>query len=342
MLLPTPREIKSLFPVSLKQKQFILSSQKQAQEFFTSKSRPFLIIAGPCSIHDLNSARAYAERLSTLSKKVKNTCFLIMRVYMEKPRTTIGWKGLLYDPFLDGSNQIQEGLYLTRQLLLDLAEMEIPVATEFVDPLTALYFEDLITWGFIGARTSASQTHRQLASYLKMPIGFKNSTDGNLDNAIQGVIAAQNSHAFMHMNEDGKLCILKSDGNPLTHIVLRGSHFDTNYDPESVQGAIEKLVLSELSPHLLIDCSHGNCQKEYKRQKLVFESIIAQKENGNDNIFGVMLESHLEEGNQLLDSSDIRSDVSITDPCIDWSLTEELICSADERLWATSSLCSSS
>lgn len=317
MLLPSPKELKDQLPLSPEQYSFVQSCRELASRIIQRKEKKIVVIAGPCSIHDLDTARDYAKRFKELAMEAEKNCFLVMRVYMEKPRTTVGWKGLLYDPFLDGSNDIRTGLYWTRQFFLELAEMKIAIATEFVDPLAASYFDDLITWGFIGARTCASQTHRQLASSLSMPIGFKNSPDGNLENAIHGVIAARAPHVFMYVNEEGQLISKRSMGNPLTHIVLRGSTQTTNYDPHSIHYALEKLQCADLEPLLMVDCSHGNCQRKYEKQKDVFYSVLDQIELGNRNIIGMMLESHLEAGNA----------VSITDPCIDWSTTEELIAS---------------
>lgn len=268
----------------------------------------------------------YAERFKELSDAVCRTCFLVMRVYVEKPRTSTGWKGLLYDPHLDGSYDIKTGLLWTRELLLSLAQMQIPAATEFVDPLASLYFEDLITWGFIGARTCSSQPHRQFASSRTMPIGFKNSTDGNLENPIHGVLSAMAQHTSMHIDDHGKLCAIHGKGNPFSHIVLRGSHKFTNYDSASIQQALQMLEQAGLPGRLMIDCSHGNCQKDHAKQHDVFMSILAQ---GNDKVFGLMLESHLESGSQPI-SEELKYAVSITDPCLDWKTTEELVYSAAE------------
>jgi 3-deoxy-7-phosphoheptulonate synthase len=333
MHLPSPKELKQHLPLTAAQNKFIASRRCIARDLLQGRDKRMVIIAGPCSIHDLNAAKEYARKFKELSLKVKNNCFLIMRVYFEKARTSIGWKGFLYDPHLNGSYDIKTGLYKARELLLELAEMQIPTATEFVDPLAASYIDDLICWGFIGARTCASQPHRQLASHLSLPVGFKNSTDGNLDDAINGVISARAPHAFLHVNEDGRLSAIESQGNAMTHIVLRGSNDLPNYDQKSVSLALEKLACAHLTPRLLIDCSHGNCQKQFLKQKEVFYSAIQQMQD-NKNIMGVMLESHLEKGNQFLseEPSTLRYAVSITDPCIDWSTTEEMILSAHSLL----------
>ncbi|HSW87442.1 MAG TPA: 3-deoxy-7-phosphoheptulonate synthase [Rhabdochlamydiaceae bacterium] len=333
MHIPSPKELKEILPLSANQSKFISSKRSIARDVLLGRDKRMVIVAGPCSIHDLSAAKEYAQRFKELSQKVKNSCLLIMRVYFEKARTCMGWKGFLYDPHLNGSNDIQAGLYLARKLLLELADMHIPAATEFVDPLLTPYIEDLICWGFIGARTCASQPHRQLASHLSLPIGFKNSTDGNLDDAINGVLSARAPHSFLHVDEDGRLSAIESQGNALTHIVLRGSNELPNYDPKSVNAAVEKLALAHLTPRLLIDCSHGNCQKQFIKQKEAFSSVVQQMQD-NEKIMGVMLESHLEKGNQLLseEPSSLRYAVSITDPCIDWTTTEELILSAHSAL----------
>lgn len=324
--LPSPCEIKKLLPLS--STAFIDQSHEAAKRIISGEDQRKALIIGPCSIHDKESALEYAKRFKELADEVSRSCFLVMRVYVEKPRTSTGWKGLLYDPHLDGSHDIKTGLLQTRELLLALAEMQIPTATEFVDPLAALYFEDLVTWGFIGARTCASQPHRQFASARTMPIGFKNSTDGNLENAVHGVLSAALAHTSMHIDEHGKLCAIQSEGNPFSHIVLRGASEFTNYDPESVLKALELLKQSRLRSRLMIDCSHGNCQKSFEKQGKAFLSILEQIEKGNDQIFGLMLESHLESGSQPL-SKNLKYAVSITDPCVDWKTTQELVYSAD-------------
>ncbi len=332
--LPSIQKVKQLFPIYPEHVQFIAESRIQAKAILNRTDRRKAVVVGPCSIHDKMSAIEYAKRFKELSKEVSNTLFLVMRVYVEKPRTITGWKGLIYDPHLDGSHDIQTGLIWARELLVALIEMKVPIATEFVDPLATYYFQDLITWGFIGARTSASQPHRQLASALKIPLGFKNSTDGNLDHAVNGVISAKTPHCFMNIDEEGRLCAVQSEGNPWGHIVLRGSHNIPNYDAVSVHHALKKLIQAQLPERIMIDCSHGNCQKDHEKQEAVFHSFIEQIQGGNESIFGAMLESHLEGGSQLLteDPALLKYATSITDPCIDWKTTEELIYSANETL----------
>ncbi len=330
-LLPSPHEIKTLLPVSAQTAAFIENARRSARNIVIGKDPRKALIIGPCSIHERKSAMEYANLFKDLSQKVGRTCFMVMRVYVEKPRTSTGWKGLFYDPHLDGSHDIRTGLLWTRELLIALAELQIPCSTEFVDPLAALYFDDLISWGFIGARTSASQPHRQFASSLTIPVGFKNSTDGNLDSAIHGVLSAREPHASMHIDSHGRLCAIQTEGNSYSHIVLRGAYESTNYDSSSVRTAMEKLKKVHLQGRLLIDCSHGNCQKRFDKQQEVFHSVLEQIERGNDGILGLMLESHLEAGSQPLtdDLSQLKYAVSITDPCLDWKTTEDLIYSAN-------------
>lgn len=334
--IPSPLEIKKRFSLSYRAQQFIKESRHEARSIVAGKDARKAFIAGPCSIHDKASALEYAKHFKQLSIEVQETSLMIMRVYFEKSRTSTGWKGLLYDPYLDGTYDMHTGLLWTRELLLLLAELHVPIAAEFVDPLAACYFEDLITWGFIGARTSASQPHRQFASSLQIPIGFKNSTDGNLDDAVHGVAASSISHTFLAIDEEGRLSMKRSEGNPYAHIVLRGANDFTNYDALSVSEAIDKLERAHLRPKIMIDCSHGNCQKQGDKQKEVFENVMLQLEAGNESICGLMLESHLKSGYQSLsdDPSSLLYAVSITDPCIDWQTTEALMLSAHQMLAA--------
>jgi len=328
MHIATPSKLKRSYPLSAEQSRFVAETRNAVRAIVSGKDLRLAIVAGPCSIHDLASAIEYGKRLKELSKEVQRSCLLVMRVYVEKPRTITGWKGLLYDPLLDGSNDVATGLAWTRELLRELASLEIPTATEFLDPLAAVYIDDLVTWGFIGARTSASQTHRQLASWLPMPVGFKNSVDGNIDLAIHGVIAARSPHTFLHIGPSGRVGAFHSEGNPYTHIVLRGSLDGANYDGASVQQAALKMQAAGVKGRLLIDCAHGNSQKSYEKQKEAFISILDQIEEGH--VMGMMMESHLSAGSQFLSESpsSLKYGVSITDPCIDWSSTEQLVLSA--------------
>ncbi len=325
--LPTYKEIKTRFPLPLSQRCFIEESRQTVRAILNGTDPRLLLIVGPCSIHDSVSAKEFAFQLRKLAKAVASHFFLVMRVYCEKPRTASGWKGFLYDPLLDGSNAMHIGIEWTRQLLLELASMQVPAATEFLDPLTAYYYDDLITWGSIGARTASSQIHRQFASGLSMPIGLKNGVAGNVSAAVNGALAASLPHTYMRICENGTPILSQTAGNPDVHIVLRGGDSGPNYDPFSVSEALARLEHMKLPPRLLIDCSHQNSGKKYDRQPSVFQSVIHQIVEGNTNIRGFMLESHLYAGNQVLtsDLSQLQYGVSITDSCLDWTSTSHLI-----------------
>jgi 3-deoxy-7-phosphoheptulonate synthase len=330
--IPSPKELKSLFPLSANTASQIDSHRHSIEKLLSGEDSRFCIILGPCSLHDLDSAIEYAQRVRNLQKKVENTCFLVMRAYIEKPRTFLGWKGLLYDPYLNGEENLLEGLSFSRDLLLKLSNIGTPLATEFLDPLASLYFSDLISWGFIGARTSSSQTHRQLASLLPMPVGFKNSIDGNLESAVHGASLAKKPHKFLHVSENGQLMETETLGNAATHVVLRGSTRESNYDASWVKKALDLSLACNLHSRILIDCSHGNSQKDYTKQGDVFFSILEQHLEGNPQILGAMIESHLEEGSQSFCSEYMNPSVSITDSCLGWSRSEELVLSAAEAL----------
>jgi 3-deoxy-7-phosphoheptulonate synthase len=332
--LPSYKEIKTRFPLHPSQSLFIEESRQTLRKILNGTDPRLLLIVGPCSIHDPISAKDFATRLKKLNHTVGSHFFLIMRVYCEKPRTGLGWKGFLYDPLLDGSYAMHLGIEWTRQLLLELATMQVPAATEFSDPLTAYYYEDLITWGSIGARTASSQIHRQLASGLPMPVGFKNGLAGNISAAVHGAMSASQAHTYMQICENGKPTIMRTDGNRDTHIVLRGGDSRPNYDPSSVSDALALLEDVKLPPRLLVDCTHGNSAKKHDRQPGVFQSVIHQILEGNTNIRGLMLESHLYAGHQLLtnDLSQLQYGVSITDPCLDWNSTAHLISWGTQRL----------
>jgi 3-deoxy-7-phosphoheptulonate synthase len=321
------QSLKTRFPLSSSQHLFIDQSRQTVRHILNGQDPRLLLIVGPCSIHDSISAKEFAIQLKNLALAVSSQFFLVMRVYCEKPRTSFGWKGFLYDPLLNGSHQIQLGLDWSRQLLLELASLEIPTATEFLDPLTAFYLDDLITWGSIGARTSSSQTHRQLASGLAMPIGFKNGSAGSYSAAVNGVYAACQPHTYLGVHEEGQLRIVHTSGNPDAHVVLRGGETGPNYDSASIATVLQQLSQLQLPTRLLIDCSHQNSNKKFDCQPSVFQSVLAQIREGNTNIRGLMLESHLFSGSQLLgeDLSQLQYGVSITDGCLDWSTTSQLI-----------------
>lgn len=322
----SPKTLLESLKLSDKQAEFILESRKIAKTILAGKDSRKVIVIGPCSIHNYESAIEYGLRLKALSDVVQDSLFLVMRVYVEKPRTTTGWKGFLYDPYLNGSDDLLQGIRLSRRLLLELAEIGIPTATEFVNPIAASYLRDLITWGFIGARTSSSQIHRELASALTMPIGFKNTTEGNLQLAINGAITSRVSHSFLGTDDEGKISVLHSQGNPNTHIVLRGSDTASNFDSQSIEYAVRLQNSSGLRSPILIDSSHGNSKKDHLIQEEIFQNIVLQMCSENPYILGIMAESFLEAGNQSLElASPIDPEISITDPCMSWLTSERLI-----------------
>lgn len=322
--LPSPAQIKEEWPLTPKAAQFIVSARKCASQIVEQKDTRIACIIGPCSIHDPKSALEYAKRLKKLSNEIEESIFIVMRVYIEKSRSGDGWKGYLYDPTLDGSYRTIDGLIATRELLLNLAELGIPAASEFVDPIAAVYYQDLITWGFIGARTAASQPHRQLASGFQFPIGFKNTVFGEINAPIQAIQSAQQPQHYLSIDENGCAATAQSSGNPLTHLVLRGSNANTNFDRDSIQRALDLLSENNLQHRLMIDCSHGNSGKDHRKQKIAFNSVIDQILDGRQEIFGLMLESHLYAGRQIHSENltSLRYGLSITDPCIGWEETE--------------------
>ena len=286
------------------------------------------------SIQDEKAALEYAEKLQAVSEQIKSTTLVIMRVYFEKPRTVMGWKGLINDPGLDGSFEIETGLRRARNLLLKINEMGMPAATEMLEPITPQYVADLVTWAAIGARTTESQTHRQMASGLSMPVGYKNGTDGNLEIAIQAMQAAQSPHSFLGIDTDGRTCVIHTTGNPYGHLILRGGRSGPNYDAQNVKAAADALSAAKLPPFLMVDCSHANSDKDYTKQAAVWRDAVAQRAAGNKHIVGLMLESNLVAGSQKLtaDLSQLKYGISITDGCIGWEQTEELLRDAHAAL----------
>ena len=286
-----------------------------------------LVIVGPCSIHDELAAMEYSDRLAKLASKLSERILIVMRVYFEKPRTIVGWKGLVYDPHLDGSFDMDTGLSKARRLLLHMAEIGLPAATEFLDPIVPQYLADLVSWVAIGARTTESQTHRQLASGLSMPVGFKNGTDGNSQIAMDAMLSARSSHGFLGIDSQGRTCIVETGGNPFGHLVLRGGTKGTNYEAKTVENVQEQLRKVGLPPQLMVDCSHANSEKDHTRQSIALRDVVKQRSNGNSEIAGVMIESNLFAGKQSLgdDPSRLVYGVSITDACIGWDETESLL-----------------
>ena len=308
-------------PISETAAELVHDTRQEIARLVHGEDKRLLVIIGPCSIHDPKAALEYAEKLLPLRKKYEKELLIVMRVYFEKPRTTVGWKGLINDPHLDGSFDINFGLRQARRLLLTLNDMGMPASTEFLDMITPQYYADLISWGAIGARTTESQVHRELASGLSCPVGFKNGTDGNLKIAIDAIGAASNPHHFLSVTKAGHSAIVHTAGNPDCHVILRGGK-EPNYSSEHVKGAAEQLVKAGVTPKLMIDFSHANSRKDYKRQMEVAEDTAAQIRNGEDNIMGVMVESHLVEGRQ--DKPETYGQ-SITDACIGWDTTEEML-----------------
>ena len=308
-------------PLDDKAAELVESTRNQIADLIHGRDNRLLAVIGPCSIHDPKAALEYARRLMPLRQKYEKELLIVMRVYFEKPRTTVGWKGLINDPYLDGTFDINFGLRQARRLLLDLNNLGIPASTEFLDMITPQYYADLISWGAIGARTTESQVHRELASGLSCPVGFKNGTDGNLKIAIDAIGAASHPHHFLSVTKAGHSAIVHTAGNPDCHVILRGGK-EPNYSAEHVRDAVAQLIKAGVSPRLMVDCSHANSRKDYTRQMEVAQDVAAQIRNGEQNIMGVMVESHLVEGRQ--DKPETYGQ-SITDACIGWDTTEEML-----------------
>ncbi len=330
----TPVQLKNQLPLTKTAAETVLQGRQELQNILDGKDTRKFIIVGPCSIHDPEAAQDYAQKLKALAQKVKDKLLIVMRVYFEKPRTTVGWKGLINDPDLDDSFDMQKGLFTARDLLIKIAEIGLPAATEALDPITPQYLAELISWSAIGARTIESQTHREMASGLSMPVGFKNSTDGNFQVALNAIQSSRMPHNFLGLDRQGQVSTFKTKGNRYGHLILRGSDRASNFDAATVTRAENKLVALGLPQKIVIDCSHGNSSKNHQLQALVLEDILQQIADGNQSIVGMMLESNLSEGNQKipLNSEELKYGVSVTDKCIGWSETENIILSAYERL----------
>ncbi len=333
-VLLTPSDIKSKLPLTDSTKKTVLQFREEVENIVTGQDDRKFIVVGPCSIHDVQAAEEYARKLKKLSERVKDKLLLIMRVYFEKPRTTVGWKGLINDPDMDDSFHIEKGLLIARSLLIKIAELGLPTATEALDPIIPQYIGELISWSAIGARTTESQTHREMASGLSMPVGFKNGTDGSIQVALDALQSAIKPHNFLGINQMGQVSIFETTGNPYSHIILRGGGGKPNFEAISVKIAEEKFKEVNLPARIVIDCSHGNCNKDHRLQSAVFENVIQQIIDGNQSIVGLMLESHLYEGNQPLSSNleKLKYGVSVTDKCIGWNETEKIILAAYEKL----------
>ncbi len=332
----TPRALKEVHPLSQKAEQTVLAGRKAAQEILHGRDKRILVVVGPCSIHNYDEAIAYAKRLLVLREQVKGQLEVQMRVYVDKPRTTVGWRGYLMDPDMTGANDINKGLELTRKLMLEVSELGLPVATELLDPFAPQYLFDAVAWACLGARTTESQTHRVMASAVSAPMGFKNGTGGGLKMAVDAVVAAQNPHAFFTIDNDGQACIVNTKGNPDGHVILRGGRNGPNYAPQFVKEVADLMKAVNLSPAVMVDCSHANSGSNHTRQALVWRDVLHQVEAGQKAIKGLMIESNLRAGKQSipkdLSQSHLQEGVSVTDACIGWDDTEMLLLQAAAAL----------
>lgn len=330
----TPAELKADLPLSEAASQTVLQGRATVRNILDGNDKRLFVVIGPCSIHDVKAANEYADRLKQLSEKVKDTLYLVMRVYFEKPRTTVGWKGLINDPDMNDSFNIEKGLHIGRGLLLELNEKGLPCATEALDPNSPQYYQDLISWSAIGARTTESQTHREMSSGLSSPVGFKNGTDGGLTVATNAMQSVKHGHSFLGLNENGQVAIINTNGNPYAHVVLRGGNGKPNYDASSVADAEAALAKAKVSNKIMIDTSHANSNKDPYLQPLVLKNITEQILDGNKSIVGIMVESHLKGGRQDIPENlcDLVYGQSVTDGCIDWDTTEKALLEMHEVL----------
>lgn len=332
-LLLTPAEIKNRLPLSEKAERTVLAGRATMQRILDRQDPRLFVVVGPCSIHDPKAALDYARRLKKLADEVSDTLFIVMRVYFEKPRTTTGWKGLINDPDMDDSFHIEKGLHAARGLLLELAEMGLPTGTEALDPISPQYIGDLISWTAIGARTTESQTHREMSSGLSTPVGFKNGTDGGLAVAINALLSVSRPHSFLGIDQDGQCAIIRTRGNRYGHVVLRGGN-KPNYDSVTVTLCEQQLAAKKIPTNIVVDCSHANSSKDPALQPLVMNDCVNQIVEGNQSIVGLMIESNLEWGNQPIpeDLSQLKYGISVTDACVDWTTTEKMLREARNKL----------
>ena len=333
-LLTTPRAIKEQLPLSEAARDTVSRGRDTIRNILDREDHRLFMVIGPCSIHDVDAAMEYANRLKKLADEVSDTLVLVQRVYFEKPRTTVGWKGLINDPYINDSFKIEDGLHMARKLLLDIADLGLPAATEALDPITPQYMQDLIAWTAIGARTAESQTHREMSSGLSSPVGFKNGTDGSLDVAINAMQSVTHPHRFLGIDPDGKVAITTTRGNSYGHVVLRGGGGKPNYDSVSIALTEEELSKAGVSTNIVVDASHANSNKDPSLQPLVMENVTQQIVEGNESIVGMMVESHLKHGKQKVgdDPSELEYGVSITDGCIDWETTEKAVREMADKL----------
>ncbi|MBN1524719.1 MAG: 3-deoxy-7-phosphoheptulonate synthase [Spirochaetales bacterium] len=333
-LLPTPDELKKEFPISETAADTVLTGRRGIEAILAGIDSRMFAVVGPCSIHDPKAALEYAEKLAALQKQVRDKIQLVMRVYFEKPRTTVGWRGLILDPDIDGTGNIKKGLRIARKLLIDITSMGIPVGSEMLDPIVPQYIADLISWASIGARTTESQTHREMASGLSMPVGFKNGTDGEFTTAVNAMVSSITGHSFLGIDQQGRTAVLKTKGNKAVHLILRGGRSGPNYYLESVERAEMLLEKEKVPKAIVLDCSHANAAKQPERQARVLRAFLQNRKEGHTSLVGVMLESNLMAGCQVIpaDKSSLVYGQSITDPCIGWETTESLLLEAYQTM----------
>ncbi len=329
--LVSPRVLMQEFPLSDSAGKTVQEGRATVEDIIAGRDDRMLAVVGPCSIHDMQAGEEYARRLAAIREKVAEKIFIVMRVYFEKPRTKLGWRGLVIDPHLNGSYDIQEGLRSARSFLLMVNELGLPAGSEVLDPIVPQYIADLLSWASIGARTTESQTHREMASGLSMPVGFKNGTDGNVENAINAMASCNAPHSFIGIDDSGQTCVVRTTGNSASHVILRGGRPGPNYHEEHIEDARTLLLAAGLSDAIVVDCSHSNSRKDHRRQAMVVESVVRQRVVGNTSIRGFMLESNINEGRQDVSDS-MKYGVSITDSCIDLDTTEDLLLGAYEML----------
>jgi 3-deoxy-7-phosphoheptulonate synthase len=333
-VLLTPEAVKQRLPITPQAHKTVLDGRRSVERILDRDDHRLMVVVGPCSIHDPSAALDYAQRLRQLADQVSDTLYIVMRVYFEKPRTTTGWKGLINDPHMNDSFDVEEGLQIARKLLLDINELGLPCGTEALDPISPQYLSDLITWSAIGARTTESQTHREMASGLSTAVGFKNGTDGGLQVAVNALLSVSSGHSFLGINQDGQVAVIRTKGNRYGHIVLRGGSKGPNYDSVTIALVEKELAKHKLPSNIMVDCSHANSNKDPSLQPLVMNDLVHQILEGNQSLVGTMLESNIQAGNQPIpaDLRELRYGVSVTDGCIDWGTTERLLLDARHKL----------
>jgi len=331
----SPNQLKKEIPISPAVTETVALSRVQVAEIIQGQGKRFLAIVGPCSIHDPEHGLVYAQKLAKVSKQIENEILVVMRVYFEKPRTTVGWKGLVSDPDLNGSDNINKGLHIARSFLLEVGKLGLPAATEFLDPIVPQYIADLVSWAAIGARTTESQTHREMSSGLSMPVGFKNGTDGDYQSALDAMLSARSPHSFLGLSPEGHVSIIRTQGQPTAHLVLRGGRKTSNCDPVTMSEALAKMEKMGLNCSLLVDCSHANSNKQATAQPQIWKDILEFHLKQEPRVFGAMLESYLETGRQdQVAGQPLKPGLSITDPCLGWDETEKLLLESAEQIRA--------